>query len=79
MSLETVRVSGTSTSDLTLTSVTVVDSGEYSCHSDVVIAASVQIYITSGKLKTSTAKCLGLRKLSMLSYGGGGCGGMAVA
>ena len=51
MSLETVRVSGTSTSDLTLTSVTVVDSGEYSCHSDVVIAASVQIYITSGKLK----------------------------
>ena len=52
MSLETERVSGTSTSDLTLSSVTVTDSGEYSCHSDVAIAASVQIYITSGGLNS---------------------------
>ena len=42
-------MSGTSSSDLHVSSVRMEDSGEYSCHSDLAIAASVQVYVTSGQ------------------------------
>ena len=52
VSLETERVAGTSSSDLHISSIRMEDSGEYSCHSDLAIAASVEVYVTSGDKKS---------------------------
>ena len=54
--METERVSGEAWSELVVSGLTYDDTGQYSCHSDLAIASSVHVYVTSGRLNKTISK-----------------------